>query len=297
MPAAIPLAPGLWRVPTVPLGPHQLVPRPRRGRLGDPGGHRAEVRARPDPRGAGRDRLRPQRCHDDRPDPRPPRPRRRRRGPGSPHRPGDHRARRRCRVRADREPPPHGTPSLRLGRLVTRTPGDSIPRPSRGPCPTASCSRAAPCASTTRPGHTPGHCSLLHEPSGTLITGDAIWNMRSRRTWPVLAFCTNAALTAGDCRDAGRPGVHDRGVHPRPGDPGHRPGGDPRVPGPPAHVRPRAVASGPAARTARTEPRSDRRIGAGAPDRCVAQVTRVGGQVQSDAGRGRCRARSACCPC
>jgi glyoxylase-like metal-dependent hydrolase (beta-lactamase superfamily II) len=45
------------------------------------------------------------------------------------------------------------------------------------------------------PGHTPGHCSLLHEPSGTLITGDAIWNMRSRRTWPVLAFCTNAALT------------------------------------------------------------------------------------------------------
>jgi len=45
------------------------------------------------------------------------------------------------------------------------------------------------------PGHTPGHCSLLHEASGTLITGDAIWNMRSRRTWPVLAFCTNASLT------------------------------------------------------------------------------------------------------
>jgi glyoxylase-like metal-dependent hydrolase (beta-lactamase superfamily II) len=45
------------------------------------------------------------------------------------------------------------------------------------------------------PGHTPGHCSLLHEASGTLITGDAIWNMRSRRTWPVLAFCTDAALT------------------------------------------------------------------------------------------------------
>ena len=45
------------------------------------------------------------------------------------------------------------------------------------------------------PGHTPGHCSLLHEPSGTLITGDSIWNMRSRRTWPVLAMCTNAAMT------------------------------------------------------------------------------------------------------
>jgi glyoxylase-like metal-dependent hydrolase (beta-lactamase superfamily II) len=45
------------------------------------------------------------------------------------------------------------------------------------------------------PGHTPGHCSLLHEDTGTLITGDSIWNMRSRRTWPVLAFCTDAALT------------------------------------------------------------------------------------------------------
>lgn len=45
------------------------------------------------------------------------------------------------------------------------------------------------------PGHTPGHCSLLHEPTGTLITGDAIWNMASRRTWPVLAFCTDAAMT------------------------------------------------------------------------------------------------------
>jgi glyoxylase-like metal-dependent hydrolase (beta-lactamase superfamily II) len=45
------------------------------------------------------------------------------------------------------------------------------------------------------PGHTPGHVSLLHETSGVLITGDAIWNMRRRITWPVLAFCTNAALT------------------------------------------------------------------------------------------------------
>jgi glyoxylase-like metal-dependent hydrolase (beta-lactamase superfamily II) len=45
------------------------------------------------------------------------------------------------------------------------------------------------------PGHSPGHCSLLHEASGTLITGDAIWNMRSRRTWPMLAFCTSGAQT------------------------------------------------------------------------------------------------------
>jgi glyoxylase-like metal-dependent hydrolase (beta-lactamase superfamily II) len=45
------------------------------------------------------------------------------------------------------------------------------------------------------PGHTPGHISLLHPASGTLITGDAIWNMNSRRTWPVLAMCTDPRLT------------------------------------------------------------------------------------------------------
>lgn len=45
------------------------------------------------------------------------------------------------------------------------------------------------------PGHTPGHISLLHLATGTLITGDAIWNMFSRRTWPVLALCTDAAQT------------------------------------------------------------------------------------------------------
>ena len=45
------------------------------------------------------------------------------------------------------------------------------------------------------PGHTPGHISLLHEPTGVMITGDAIWNMRSRLTWPIAAFCTSAALT------------------------------------------------------------------------------------------------------
>ncbi len=45
------------------------------------------------------------------------------------------------------------------------------------------------------PGHSPGHVSLLHEPTRLLITGDAIWNMRSRLTWPVLSFCTNVYLT------------------------------------------------------------------------------------------------------
>lgn len=45
------------------------------------------------------------------------------------------------------------------------------------------------------PGHTPGHVSLLHRGTGVLVTGDAIWNMRRRLTWPVLAFCTDVRLT------------------------------------------------------------------------------------------------------
>jgi len=42
------------------------------------------------------------------------------------------------------------------------------------------------------PGHTPGHVSLLHEASGVLITGDAIFNMASRMRWPMAAVCTSA---------------------------------------------------------------------------------------------------------
>lgn len=41
------------------------------------------------------------------------------------------------------------------------------------------------------PGHTPGHVSLLHEGSGTLITGDSIFNMNSRMSWPTKVFCTS----------------------------------------------------------------------------------------------------------
>lgn len=51
------------------------------------------------------------------------------------------------------------------------------------------------------PGHTPGHVSLLHESTGVLITGDSIFNMASRRSWPVAAFCTSAAQSR---RTAGR---------------------------------------------------------------------------------------------
>ena len=42
------------------------------------------------------------------------------------------------------------------------------------------------------PGHTPGHVSLLHESSGVLITGDAIFNLAWGMSWPMAAICTSA---------------------------------------------------------------------------------------------------------
>jgi glyoxylase-like metal-dependent hydrolase (beta-lactamase superfamily II) len=42
------------------------------------------------------------------------------------------------------------------------------------------------------PGHTPGHVSLLHERSGVLITGDAVFNVRGLR-WPPSWMCTDPA--------------------------------------------------------------------------------------------------------
>jgi glyoxylase-like metal-dependent hydrolase (beta-lactamase superfamily II) len=44
------------------------------------------------------------------------------------------------------------------------------------------------------PGHSPGHCSFLHEPSGVLITGDAIFNVRGLRYSPK-TLCTDVRLS------------------------------------------------------------------------------------------------------
>lgn len=44
------------------------------------------------------------------------------------------------------------------------------------------------------PGHSPGHVSLLHEPTRTLITGDAIVNVLGVRCSPRI-FCTDFRLT------------------------------------------------------------------------------------------------------
>jgi glyoxylase-like metal-dependent hydrolase (beta-lactamase superfamily II) len=44
------------------------------------------------------------------------------------------------------------------------------------------------------PGHTMGHCSFLHEPSGVLITGDSMFNFLDRITWSYAFFCADAPL-------------------------------------------------------------------------------------------------------
>lgn len=44
------------------------------------------------------------------------------------------------------------------------------------------------------PGHSPGHVSLLHEPTGVLITGDAIFNVLGLRRSPAY-LCTDVRLT------------------------------------------------------------------------------------------------------
>ncbi len=45
------------------------------------------------------------------------------------------------------------------------------------------------------PGHSPGHCSFLHQRSGVLITGDALFNFRDKITYSFAPFCTNVELS------------------------------------------------------------------------------------------------------
>lgn len=96
-------------------------------------------------------------------------------------------------VRSGRVPP--RDQAFRLGRLLRRTSDTITPAPVARTMVDGELLDGPSLRVHHTPGHTPGHCSLLHEPTGTLITGDSIWNMRSRRTWPVLAFCTDAAMS------------------------------------------------------------------------------------------------------
>lgn len=87
---------------------------------------------------------------------------------------------------------PPRDPSLRLGRLL-----DRISATRFAPVPVARGlvdGEVLPVAGGLRVIHTPGHASFLHEPSGVLVTGDAIFNVRGLR-WPVSFFCTSFAMT------------------------------------------------------------------------------------------------------
>ena len=44
------------------------------------------------------------------------------------------------------------------------------------------------------PGHTPGHTSFLHEPTGVLVTGDAVHFWRGRIRIGIKLFCNDIAL-------------------------------------------------------------------------------------------------------
>jgi glyoxylase-like metal-dependent hydrolase (beta-lactamase superfamily II) len=88
--------------------------------------------------------------------------------------------------------------SFRLGRLF-----DRLSRPGRDfePVPVErelSDGEVLPVAGGLRvvhtPGHSPGHVSLLHEPSRLLITGDAMFNVLGLR-WPIRSFCTDFRMT------------------------------------------------------------------------------------------------------
>ena len=82
------------------------------------------------------------------------------------------------------------------GRLLRRSPGVTTPTPVEEELVDGQVLDVAGGLRVLHtPGHTPGHVSLLHEPSRLLITGDSIWNAFGRMSWPVRMLCTDAAMT------------------------------------------------------------------------------------------------------
>ena len=91
--------------------------------------------------------------------------------------------------------PPPFEQSLLVGRLMTRIPGGGFPPVTVGE--RLSDRQVLDVGGGLRivatPGHTPGHVSLLHERTGTLITGDALFNVRQLRFSP-RPLCTDFRL-------------------------------------------------------------------------------------------------------
>lgn len=94
-------------------------------------------------------------------------------------------------------PPPDA--SLRLGRLLRRVQRSG--KPAFEPVPVGeelADGDVLPVAGGLRvvhtPGHSPGHVSLLHEPTGVLVVGDALFNWRGIG-WSVPFFCSDFRLS------------------------------------------------------------------------------------------------------
>jgi glyoxylase-like metal-dependent hydrolase (beta-lactamase superfamily II) len=97
---------------------------------------------------------------------------------------------------AARGTPPPPDPSTFVGRLMRRMPGQGFPPIEVGERlqPDSVLDIAGGLRIVSTPGHSPGHVSLLHEPSRVLITGDALFNALGIR-WPPKWFCTDFTMT------------------------------------------------------------------------------------------------------
>jgi len=86
-------------------------------------------------------------------------------------------------------------PTLLVGRLISRVPGGGFPPVAVGErfVDRQLLDVAGGLRVVATPGHTPGHVSLLHEPTGTLITGDALFNVRQLR-FSARPLCTDFRL-------------------------------------------------------------------------------------------------------
>jgi len=97
-------------------------------------------------------------------------------------------------VRSGRRPPPD--PTRRLARVLAFGGGR---QPACDVDATFADDEILPFAGGIRvlhtPGHSPGHCAFLHEPTGILITGDALFNFRDKISYPFSLLCANFALT------------------------------------------------------------------------------------------------------
>ena len=125
---------------------------------------------------------------------------------------------------------PEFDPSLLVGRLMTRLPAGGFPPVAVGE--RLSDGQLLDVGGGLRvvatPGHTPGHVSLLHEPTATLITGDALFNVRQLRYSPALH---GLPAERADGARPRRAGLRAGRVHARHRDHRGRPGGGARFPG------------------------------------------------------------------